>query len=441
VRVAVVVGTFPVLSETFILEQITGLIDRGLSVDVFAFSRGDCTRVHADVLRYRLLDRVTFPAPLPSGWARRAIQGSRLAARHLHRDAAGVLRSLNAWRYGRPASALTLLQHAAPHFGRADYDVVHCHYGPIGVHTLTLRELGVLRGRLVTTFHGFDASVDVRRQGDGVYRRLFQECDLVLAVSLCMRRKLVELGCDDAKAVVHRVGVDCDRFAFRARAGTGGPVRIASVSRLVEKKGLEYAIRAVAKLAERGLSFEYRIAGDGERREAIARLVSELGLGDRVRLLGPLTHEGVAELLAETQVFLAPSTVTADGDEEGVPTGIMEAMAMGIPVVSTVHSGIPELVEDGVSGLLAPERDVAGIAERLAHLVTHPDAWAPMGRAGRARVERDFDIRRLNDDLVRHYERLARAPGRVRDGREAPSRGEAPAAEATRGRRERAEGR
>jgi colanic acid/amylovoran biosynthesis glycosyltransferase len=416
VRVAVVVGTFPVLSETFILEQITGLIDRGHCVDVVAFTRGNAADAHEDVHRYGLLGKAIYPRTLPSSWLGRAVVGSALAASHLPRDPAAVVRALNPLRYGRHAASLSLFQTAAPLFGRGPYDVVHCHFGSIGRHVVTLREIGLLRGRFATTFHGHDASLDVRRYGRGIYERLFAEGDLIMAVSHDIKGKLARLGCDPAKIVVHRVGVDCERFRFRERGLSGGPLRIASVARLVEKKGIEFGIRAVGRLAGDGLAVEYRIAGDGELRERLARLVSDLGLKERVTFLGPLTHGRVAELLDGTHVFLAPSTVSADGDEEGVPTGIMEAMAMGIPVVSSVHSGIPELVDDGISGLLARERDVGGITERLEFLAAHPEAWGPMGRAGRARVERDFNSHRLNDDLVGHYERLLAAPGGRRTG-------------------------
>jgi colanic acid/amylovoran biosynthesis glycosyltransferase len=104
-----------------------------------------------------------------------------------------------------------------------------------------------------------------------------------------------------------------------------------------------------------------------------------------------------------SDLFLLPSVRASDGDEEGTPTVLMEAMACGLPVLSTVHSGIPELVEDGVSGWLVPERDVAALADRIQWMLDHPDRWAAMGRAGRAKVEREFNIDTLNDRLVELY--------------------------------------
>jgi colanic acid/amylovoran/stewartan biosynthesis glycosyltransferase WcaL/AmsK/CpsK len=405
-RIAMIVDTFPALSETFVLDQITGLLDRGHSVDIFAFNRGDLKTVHEDVRRYRLLERVSFP-PCPSGWARRAISGSILIATNGLRQPRAVMRALNPARWGRGALGLAVLHSAAPFFGRPEYDVVHCHFGPNGRRALRFRDLGLLRGKLVTTFHGFDASLEIKQFGQDVYRDLFQESDLIMVVSHHMRSTLLSLGCQPEKVIVHRVGVDCEKLAFREPAPSKGPLRITSVARLVEKKGIEFGIRAVGRLVEAGIAVAYRIVGEGPLRQPLAQLVSTLELDKQVTFLGGLPRERVLGVLNDTDILLAPSTISAQGDEEGVPTAIMEALATGIPVVSTFHSGIPELVEDGVSGLLAPERDVPGLAERLLYLAAHPNRWAPMGRAGRSHVEKNFNITRLNDQLVNTYARLA----------------------------------
>jgi len=115
-------------------------------------------------------------------------------------------------------------------------------------------------------------------------------------------------------------------------------------------------------------------------------------------------------MLAEAHILMAPSVTAADGDEEGIPNTLKEAMAMGIPVISTLHAGIPELVADGISGFLVPERDAAALADRLRRLVDHPETWAAMGRAGRVRIDSDFDIDRLNDQLLDLYKGMLAAP-------------------------------
>src|SRR6185436_3798725 len=201
----------------------------------------------------------------------------------------------------------------------------------------------------------------------------------------------------------HHMGIDCGRFRFRARQKEPGQApRLLSIARLVEKKGVEYAIRAAARL--RGVDFHYDIVGDGPLRPGLEQLVRELDVADRVNLLGWKQQTEVVQLLEQAHLLVAPSVTGRDGDQEGIPVAMMEAMAMGLPVLSTQHSGIPELVEDGRSGYLVPERDVDALAEGLKRLLTAPEQWAEMGEAGRRRVEADYDIHRLNDRLVGLFE-------------------------------------
>jgi colanic acid/amylovoran biosynthesis glycosyltransferase len=177
-------------------------------------------------------------------------------------------------------------------------------------------------------------------------------------------------------------------------------VNLISIARLVEKKGLEYAIRAVGNLAGRGLNVQYKIVGDGPLRRQLEDMVQHEKLGDVVHILGWRSHGEVIHLLDEAHVLLAPSVTSSDGDQEGIPVALMEAMAQGLPVVSSLHSGIPELVEDGVSGFLVQERDIDGLAKKLGDLVEHPHLWQELGRRGREFVEKNHNVGVLNSRLV-----------------------------------------
>lgn len=169
---------------------------------------------------------------------------------------------------------------------------------------------------------------------------------------------------------------------------------------------MEYGIRAVAKLASVNQNIEYNVVGDGPLREDLQRLIQELNAGDVVKLLGWKQQQEIVEILNDADILLAPSVTSKDGDQEGTPVVLMEAMAMGLPVVSTKHSGIPELVENGVSGFLVPERDVDTLVEKLGYLIEHPELWSGMGRAGRAYIEEHYNIDKLNDRLVNIYQHL-----------------------------------
>jgi colanic acid/amylovoran biosynthesis glycosyltransferase len=222
----------------------------------------------------------------------------------------------------------------------------------------------------------------------------------MLPLSTCFRERLIAIGCPPDKIRVQRLGVDTARFPFQARTlAVGTAPRFVSVARLVEKKGLETGLRAFALLRSAVPNAIWQIAGEGPLRPHIEGLVRELALGDCVSLRGAIPREAVRRLLDESHLFLAPSVTAADGDQEGTPVAIMEAMACGLPVISTHHSGIGELVADGVSGLLVPERGVAALSEAMRGLATAPERWEAMGREGRAIVEREYDTWILGDRL------------------------------------------
>ncbi|MBM3777380.1 MAG: colanic acid biosynthesis glycosyltransferase WcaL [Acidimicrobiia bacterium] len=414
-RIAFVIERFPALSETFLLNQITGLIDLGHDVEIIAMGPGDAEPVHRDVGTYDLLSR-TYYAPPVDG--ERALQIRTLGTTGLRalRSRAAATAYWQLLRHRGAGSRLHAAIAAAPFIGRPAYDVVHCHFGPMGLRVLPLREAGLARGRLVTTFYGYDVSLTVAKHGTGVYGALFEQADACLALSELMRRQLVALGCDERRARVHHIGIDCARFPYAPRSREPhAKIRVVTVGRLVEKKGIEYGIQAMARLAAARGDLEYAIVGDGPLRGRLAEAIAAAGGAGSVTLLGPKRQDEIVEILQRAHLFIAPSVTGADGNQEGTPTVLMEAMALGLPVVSTWHSAIPELVQDGVSGFLVPERDVDALAGRVGWLADHPEAWPGFGRAGRAHVEASYSIRALNVRLAGVYEELVgRAPVRVR---------------------------
>jgi colanic acid/amylovoran biosynthesis glycosyltransferase len=401
-RVAMFASEFPALSETFVLNQVTGLLDLGHDVTVFANGpRGEAT-THADIARYRLQDRVRYRSMPKARGARLWRAPGLLAGSGRHRLAA-LLRALDASSYGRDALSLNMFYWCAALADEAPFDVIHCHFGLVGRAVAYLREIGAIRGRLVVAFHGVDVSACLDAD-PGLYCHLFAHADLALPISDRWRDRLIDHGCDPARIHVHRMGIDLARFPFRPRTRTATcPLRVLTVGRLVEKKGHEYALRAVAALAAQQVPVSYTVAGDGPLAASLATLARELKIGHQVDFLGAQPQEEVARLMGEHDVLLAPSVTGAGGDQEGIPVTLMEAMASGLPVVSSVHSGIPELVEHGRSGFLAPERDVAGLAAALAALWRDPEAGRRLAFAARGAVEERHDIRALNRRLVAHY--------------------------------------
>jgi colanic acid/amylovoran biosynthesis glycosyltransferase len=290
---------------------------------------------------------------------------------------------------------------------RPTYDIIQCHFGLLGRKGMLLRDIGAIDGSLVTAFHGVDISQNIRLLGEDAYNDLFQAGDLFLPACDHWRRRLIELGCDESRIIIHRMGIDIEKFAFTPRTGfQQGQVQLVTVARLTEKKGLEYSIRAVARALTHYADIRYTIIGSGPLKSKLEELIQELGLGGIVTLAGPKTREEIIKTLSQSHIFLHPSVTANDGDQEASPVSIQEAMAMGLPVVSTFHGGIPELVENGVSGFLVPERDAEALAEKLIYLIDHPEQWFDLSQAGRARIKRQHEINQLNDRLVTIYQHL-----------------------------------
>lgn len=400
-KIAFFIDVFPRLSNTFILNQITGLLERGHEVDIFARSIGDFDHAHAEVARYRLRERMRH-IPVPPGRIRRFTKAFTLLAERRAWHPL-VVDALNVRRYGKDALTLVQLYTVLSFLARRDYDVVHCQFAKLAPLLLPLRDAGVLSARLVTSFRGADLTRQLLRH-PRIYERLFEVGDLFLPVSRTFAQRLVEAGCDPGKVVVHHSGIECDRFPFQERRlAPGETARLLFVGRLTEKKGVRYAVEALARVVNGGHDVTLTLVGDGEERERIERQVDGLGLRQRVQVTGQQDQKEVISHLRRSHLLIAPSVTASDGDQEGIPNVLKEAMATGIPVLATSHSGIPELVEDGVSGHLVEERNVDALAAGLVRLLESPETWPEMGRAGRAKVEAEFDSGNLNDELVELY--------------------------------------
>ncbi|MEY2495597.1 MAG: hypothetical protein QOJ45_2089 [Verrucomicrobiota bacterium] len=285
--------------------------------------------------------------------------------------------------------------------------LIHAHFGTDGLLVLPLaRALGI---PLVTSLRGYDVS-----RSDGALlrsgrlswmryalgkKRLQHGGALFLAVSDALREQAIARGYPEARTLTHYNGVDLDRF--RPNETPAEPGLILHVGRLVEKKGTKVLIDALARIAGANLA----IIGDGPLRKRLERQARELG--DRVRFLGALTPDEVAQWMRRASVLAAPSLTAADGDAEGLPNVVVEAAASGLPVVGTTHSGIPEAIEDGKSGFLVPERDAESLAMRLADLLGSERLRCEMGAAARRLAERKFNRQILTERLESIYDEVA----------------------------------
>jgi colanic acid/amylovoran biosynthesis glycosyltransferase len=408
-KVAFLVAHFPVLSEPFIINQIVGVIERGHEVDIYSLDGmpQDTSKVHPLVEQYQLINRTIYAHYRPENELWRWIKGLSLLIANFSKNPAVCWQLLNTSRYFSQAKSLKMLYRALPFLQKKSYDIIHCQFSTLGVFGVWFRQLGLIEGKLISTFRGSDISKFLPKWGEKVYQELFQDTDFFLANCELFKDKAVALGCDANKIHVHGSGIDCQKFTFQERHfPEDNIVRIATTGRLVEKKGIEYVIRAIAQVAQTHPHLEYNIIGDGELKENFQKLIADLNLNDVVKLLGWKQQKEIVELLDKCHIFVAPSVTGKDGNQDAPVNTLKEAMAMGLPVISTRHGGIPELVEDGVSGFLVPERDPEAIACKLTYLIEHPQLWAKMGKAGRALVEEKYDMHKLNDELLAIYQQV-----------------------------------
>ncbi|HBC5620904.1 TPA: colanic acid biosynthesis glycosyltransferase WcaL [Escherichia coli] len=391
---------FPLSSETFVLNQITAFIDMGFEVEIIALQKGDTQNTHAAWTKYNLAARTRWLQDEPTGKVAKLRHRASQTLRGIHRK--NTWQALNLKRYGAESRNLILSaicgQIATPFYA----DVFIAHFDPAGVTAAKLRELGVIRSKIATIFHGIDiSSREVLNHYTPEYQQLFRRGDLMLPISNLWAGRLQKMGCPREKIAVSRMGVDMTRFSPRPVKAPATLLEIISVARLTEKKGLHVAIEACRQLKEQGVAFRYRILGIGPWERRLSTLIEQYQLEDVVEMPGFKPSHEVKAMLDDADVFLLPSVTGADGDMEGIPVALMEAMAVGIPVVSTLHSGIPELVEADKSGWLVPENDARALAQRLAAFSQlDTDELAPVVKRAREKVEHDFNQQVINRELA-----------------------------------------
>jgi len=234
---------------------------------------------------------------------------------------------------------------------------------------------------------------------------------LVLVRSESLRRAVVGLGCDPKKIEIQRTGIPSEEFPFRDRAvPKNGEWQLVQAGRLIEKKGLPVTLRAFSAFLKKHPNAMLTIAGEGPLLLELRRFVDELGITDRVSFTGFISQEQLREIYYRSHIFLHPSQTGRDGNQEGIPNSMLEAMATGLPVFATEHGGIPEAIENGVSGLLVPERDDEALARAMLNAVQDPGLLSRIGPMGADAVRKKFDRQQQVQRLEEIYLRMIARP-------------------------------
>lgn len=283
--------------------------------------------------------------------------------------------------------------------------LLHVFFGNVAVHLLPL--LKACPVPVVVSFHGSDVAGSMASPAyTEAVREVFARASAVPCRSEQLAGAVEKLGCPQEKLRIMRTVLPEIPYRPR-RAPRDGAWKIVQAARLVAKKGLPTALRAFAKFAERHELATFTIAGDGPMEAQLRALAAELGVAERVAFAGFLSQEALQRVLAESHIFLHPSE-TADGDVEGVPNAMLEAMASGLPVVATRHGGIPEVVADGHNGLLCAEQDVAGVAAALHRLADDEALYTRLGEEAARSVRAQFSAERQIAAIERIYSEAIR---------------------------------
>lgn len=368
---------FPQPSQTFVIDQIRHAVALGLEVTVFArrYNAALAAEHAPDLMPLVLHDR-----PRDAATIRRISRGFARQPGKLQR----FLSARRALALHASDLACTLQLEPPP-------DVIVANFGQNGIVAARLKQAFFPDARLAVIFHGWDVSAYVAANGWEGYRRAAPAIDVAIAVNRPWAERLAA-NTPIRDVVVHHLGVDLQKIQqppprILGRAGFG----IVFVGRMVEKKGLIYLIEAAARLTARGHELGIDVVGDGPEESGLRAAAASAGVGDSIVFHGRQPNEVVLRLMAGADCLVLPSVTAADGDQEGIPVTLMEAMATGLPVVSTFHSGIPELIADDDTGLLVPERDAGALAGAIERLITEPGLGQRLANRARAFVAAEFN--------------------------------------------------
>lgn len=391
-RVGYVLRKFPVLSETFVLNELLALEARGVPLHLFSLQRPNDPRFHDDLPRLRA--SVSYVPGLSE--MRKLLRHHRRAARIFGRRYLKTL--FYAARAARPTLFWRLLQAAYVAREGRRLGLTHLH-AQFANRPTTVAHLAAQLAGIPFSFTAHATDIFKDRVSRRALARKVEAARFVVTVSEFNRAYLERVsGAPSGKIVLIHNGIDIERFAPNG-VPAREPFTILSVARLVEKKGLPDLIEACRRLRDRGLEFRCGIVGKGILRSQLESLIRRRKLGDRVRLLGPHTQGEVLERYRAAHLYVLPSIVGSDGNREGLPVSIVEALAAGLPVVSTRVTGIPEVVRHGENGLLVESGDARALAGAIESLMRDRALYDRLRANARASVLGRFDLRETSARL------------------------------------------
>jgi len=392
-KIGYVLGFFPKLSETFILNEIIELKRCGHDVVIFSLFHPEDRVIHPEVQKYGLL-KDTFYLQNP----KKLLNQIKLGLKSI---------GFFGWKY--PSESLKskiFCITSAKYFSKIAKDleinILHAHFNGAPAHTAMLiaKKLEV---PFTFTTHAFDIFVNRNVQA---LRTRIENSFNTITESAFHKNYLRELtGINDEKIKIIHICPDLDKInkikkEEKRIRNNDRKINLITVSRLVEKKGIKYAILAVKKILQEAPELQYIIVGDGPLKSELVTLIRKLKLEKNIRIVGPLDNTSALKMVAKSDIFILPCIKARNGDMDGIPTALMEAMALEIPVISTTISGIPELIENGKEGFLVKPKHVEQLANAIRILLQDGHLRKEMGKNGRKKIEKDFNIHKEVKKLI-----------------------------------------
>jgi colanic acid/amylovoran biosynthesis glycosyltransferase len=393
-KIAFRVTEFPVISQTFILNQIIGLLERGHEVKIYANRDPEEPKVHGEVEDYELYEKTTYIDP-PKTYTEAITRVTRDLLSLAKKDTKLLIEGLKQFKHGKHAAKRVAELET---LSNDDSQLIHYHFGNRAEDSIFAAK--ALGKDSIVSFYGYDASKALEEDPNR-YENVFEEVEKVTYLNEGMKKKLVEAGCSNEK--LEKVPLSVNTKKFDQGENSAQIPKILTVARFTEKKGHEYAVKALSKIEK---EYEYHLMGDGELKGEIRRQVEQMGMEDKVFFHGWCTNEDVKQMMKESDIFLLPSVTASDGDREGTPTVLLEAQSAGLPVVSTRHAGIPEIVQHNNTGFLAEERDSSEIKSYLNELLNYREKRDQMGEKGRAFIKKNHSINKVSKELDKTYSEL-----------------------------------
>jgi colanic acid/amylovoran biosynthesis glycosyltransferase len=415
-KIGFIINRFPPKTSAFVTNQILNAHNAGYEIGIFprALNETDDVCQPEIVNHYGLMDKVIKPIPFELNKRTRIKWLLKTLYRGPRKLILYFIKSLNPYIFGKNGVNLLVLHKVVQFYNNSDFEIFHCQYGNNGLIAAWLKELGLLNGKIITTFHGYDAhsnDPNFKIIYSNLSTRnwaplLFRHSDLITVNTPYLLKQLIELGADPSRIEVLPMGVDTSFFLPKENYQTKQNIQLVSVGRLVKWKSYDVGIQAVGNLVKEGCNLEYFIIGDGGERDNLQRLIEKLNLKVHVKLLGTRTQSEIKKRLQESDAFLMTSTFDECGRRETQGLVTAEAQSCGLPVIAFRSGGVPYTIEEGKTGFLAEERNVSEFTQHLRKLCTDETLRKKMGQNARKFIKDNFCLKKLAQKQISIYEKV-----------------------------------